>query len=96
MIADCASAAADSLRLKGELDELRARLAAEVASAIKPGKAVATAAALATAWKRVEPLEKVPLRFSPPPSRTLPGHPRTSRAWQRALQLATWVCSSQG
>eukprot|EP00961_Rhodomonas_salina_P019951 268324-Rhodomonas_salina.1 len=55
LIADCVAASADSIRVKGEMDAMRARLHAEVTSALKPCKAnIGAGPNTAAAWKKVE------------------------------------------
>jgi hypothetical protein len=58
VIAESMSANAESLRLKEELDQTRARLHDEVSAALKPCKTIGTSNGMAAAWKKVEPLEK--------------------------------------
>jgi hypothetical protein len=58
VISESFSANAESLRLKEELDQTRARLHDEVSAALKPCKTTGTSNGVAAAWKKVEPLEK--------------------------------------
>jgi hypothetical protein len=58
VIAESLSANAESLRLKEELDQTRARLHDEVSAALKPCKTTGQSNGVAAAWKKVEPLEK--------------------------------------